>query len=184
MRLFTLPSTLQVGTKEDAYKKSYLFIDICFGLFTINTAAVYISNYALRSILYLRLWKHGMSFNLLSTRRYLKQKLRAKVEHFLDSFLKHTGQIFHWRNSSRCKLCEILVCRCSWTVSSLSTFVFRAAQEEGRRLNQKTSLAESAKVAQVAEKEHLHAVPGPSGRQMSHKRATFGLPDVECWRDD
>ena len=106
MRLFTLPSTLQVGTKEDAYKKSYLFIDICFGLFTINTAAVYISNYALRSILYLRIWKHGMVFNLLSTRRYLKQKLRAKVVHFLDSFLKHTGQIFHWRNSSRCKSFE------------------------------------------------------------------------------
>ena len=53
--LFTLPYTLQVGTQEDAYKKSYLFIDICFGVFALNTAAVYISNYALRSILYLRI---------------------------------------------------------------------------------------------------------------------------------
>ena len=55
MVLFTLPYTLKVGTQEDAYKKSYLFIDICFGVFAINTAAVYISNYALRSILHLRI---------------------------------------------------------------------------------------------------------------------------------
>ena len=69
-------------------------------------------------------------------------------------------------------------------ICNLPTFVFRAAQKEGRRLNQKTSLAESARVAEVAEKEHLHAVPGPSGRQMGHKRAKDGLPDVECWGDD
>ena len=56
--------------------------------------------------LYLRIWKHGMVFNLLSTRRYLKQKLRAKVVHFLDSFSKYTGQVFHRTNSSRCKACE------------------------------------------------------------------------------
>ena len=52
--------------------------------------------------------------------------------------------------------------------------MFRAAQEEDRRLNQKTSLAK------VAEKEDHHALPGPSEKQRSPKRAAFGFPDVEC----
>ena len=71
--------------------------------------------------LYLRIWKHGMVFNLLSTRRYLKQKLRAKVVHFLDTFSKYTGQVFHRTNSSRCKACE------------KRTFLFQFADVHGQQ---------------------------------------------------